>query len=145
LLLGSNVCSVDGLGRIQLSDSFLGFIKTGVVMTQGFERNLLVMTADSFNEIVRQIAAMSQTDPMVRLLSRILLSNAQEVQVSENKEFSIPEHLRKLCNLEQEAVVVGLGDYFEIWSQNAWEIQMNRIQDFDANANRFVSHNLVIH
>jgi MraZ protein len=135
---------VDEMGGIKFPESFLALLKTSVVVTQGFERNLLVLPIDSFTEMVRQISAMSQTDPIVRLLTRVLLGNAQEVKIAASGKIHIPEHLRKLSSLEQEVILVGLGDYFEIWSQTSWEVQLNRMQDFDANANRFTSHNLVI-
>jgi MraZ protein len=135
---------MDEMGRIKFPESFLALLKTSVVVTQGFERNLLVLPVDSFTEMVRQIAAMSQTDPMVRLLTRILIGNAHEVKVAASGKIQIPEYLRKFSNLEQEAIVVGVGDYFEVWSQACWEVQLSRMQDFDANANRFTGHTLVI-
>ena len=144
MFLGKTGCLVDEMGRIKFPESFLSFLETSVVVTQGFERNLLVFPIDSFTEMGRQITMMSQTDPMVRLLARILLGNAQEMKIAANGKIQIPEYLRKFSGLEQEVILVGLGDYFEIWSQAGWEIQLNRIQDFDANANRFTGHNLVI-
>jgi MraZ protein len=144
LFLGRTGCLVDEMGRIKFPEGFLALLKTGVVVTQGFERNLLVLPVDSFAEMVRQIAAMNQTDPMVRLLTRILLGNAHEVKIAANGKMQIPEDLRKFSNLEQEVILIGLGDYFEIWSQAGWEVQLNRMQDFDANASRFTGHTLVI-
>lgn len=144
MFLGRTGCSVDEMGRIKFPESFLAFLKTSVVITQGFERNLLVLPADSFAELVRQIASMSQTDPMVRLLTRVLLGNAQEVKIAASGKIQLPEHLRKFSNLEDEVILVGLGSYFEIWSPAGWEVQLNRMQDFDANANRFTGQALVI-
>jgi MraZ protein len=144
LLLGRTGCSMDEMGCIRLPESFLALFKTGVVITQGFERNLLVLPVDSFAEMVRQITAMSQTDPMVRLLARILIGNAHEVKIMASGKIQIPEYLSRFSDLKQEVILVGLGDYFEIWSQAGWEVQLSRIQDFDANANRFTGHNLAI-
>jgi MraZ protein len=135
---------MDKLGCIRFPESFLALLKTDLVVTQGFERNLLVLPVDSFAEMVRQIASMSQTDPMVRLLTRLLIGSAHEVKVAASGKIQIPEYLRKFSNLEQDVILVGLGDYCEIWSQATWEIQLSRIQDFDANANRFTGHNLTI-
>lgn len=144
MFLGRTGCSVDEMGCIKFPEGFLALLKTGVVITQGFERNLLVLPVDTFAEMVRQITTLSQTDPLVRLLTRILIGNAHEVQITASGKVQIPEHLRKFSNLEQEVILVGLGEYFEIWSQATWEVQLNRIQDFDANANRFIGHNLAI-
>jgi MraZ protein len=135
---------VDEMGRIKFPESYLAYLKASVIITQGFERNLLILPVDLFAELVRQISSLSQTDPVVRLLSRVLIGNAHEVKIAANGKIQIPEDLRKFSNLEQEVIMVGLGDYFEIWSQAGWEVQLNRIQDFDANAHRFTGQNLVI-
>jgi MraZ protein len=144
LFFGRTGCSVDETGCIKFPERFLSFLKTSVVITQGFERNLLVLPIDSFAELIRQVAAMSQTDPTVRLLTRVLLGNAQEVKIVASGKIQIPEQLRKFSNLEQEAILVGLGGYFEIWPKAGWEIQLNRMEDFDTNTNRFAGQNLVI-
>ncbi len=144
MFLGRTGCLVDETGRMKIPESFLPFLKANLVITQGFERNLLALPVGVFEEMLRQIATMSQTDPMVRLLTRLLLGNAQEVKVSASGKIQLPEPLRRFSSLEQEATLVGLGTYFEIWSQAAWEIQLNRIQDFEANASRFASQRLVI-
>jgi MraZ protein len=144
LFLGRTGSSMDEMGRIKLPESFLALLKTSAVVTQGFERNLLVLPVDSFAELVRQIAALSQTDPLVRLLTRILIGNAHEIKIAANGKIQVPEDLRKFSNLEQAVILVGLGDYFEIWSQTGWEVQLNRMQDFEANANRFSVQTLVI-
>jgi MraZ protein len=144
LFLGRSVCPLDEQGSIRFPGNFLSFLKTSVVITQGFERNLLVLSAESFTQMVQQVTAMSQTDPLVRLLTRVLLGNAQEVAVAADGKVRIPEHLRQLLGLEQEAILVGLGDYLEIWPQAGWETQLNRMQDFEANANRFTGQDLVI-
>jgi len=144
LFLGRSSCPLDEQGSIQFPENFLSFLKTSVVITQGFERNLLVLSAESFAQMVQQVAEMSQTDPLVRLLTRLLVGSAQEVSVAADGKIRLPEHLRQLFGPEQEAVLVGLGDYLEIWPQAGWETQLNRMQDFEANANRFTGQNLVI-
>jgi MraZ protein len=144
LFLGRSVCPLDEQGSIRFPENFLSFLKTSVVITQGFERNLLVLSAESFWQIVQQVAEMSQTDPLVRLLTRLLLGNAQEVAVAADGKVRLPDHLRQLFGPEEKAILVGLGDYLEIWPQAGWETQLNRMQDFEANANRFTGQTLVI-
>ena len=42
-----------------------------------------------------------------------------------------------MAGLENEGIVVGVGDYFEIWSPIAWGPQAELIHDVDANNQRF--------
>jgi MraZ protein len=49
----------------------------------------------------------------------------------------VPEFLRQAVDLTSEAIIVGAGQYFEIWSPTNWSKQLEQIQDADANADRF--------
>jgi DNA-binding transcriptional regulator/RsmH inhibitor MraZ len=44
--------------------------------------------------------------------------------------------------LEGEAIVVGQGEYFEIWLPAEWNQQVQNLQDTEANAHRFSAFNL---
>lgn len=51
----------------------------------------------------------------------------------------IPQWLRKDAEIANRAMVVGMGDYFEIWSYERWEEHRQLLQDSEANAQRFAS------
>ena len=46
------------------------------------------------------------------------------------------------ANLESNVVVVGQGDYVEVWSSDLWQQQQIEIQDSKANAQRFAAFNI---
>ena len=54
----------------------------------------------------------------------------------------IPQFLRQVASLDGEAMLVGVGDYFEIWSPQQWEQKISLLNDTDANAQRFVGLDL---
>jgi MraZ protein len=54
----------------------------------------------------------------------------------------IPPFLREAVNLNGNAIIVGVGDFFEIWSAPMWEQQNNQMQDSNTNARRFAALNL---
>jgi DNA-binding transcriptional regulator/RsmH inhibitor MraZ len=41
--------------------------------------------------------------------------------------------------------MVGMGDFFEIWSAEAWSEQEMKLSDSESDPNRFSSLNLVMH
>ncbi|HEX9091994.1 MAG TPA: hypothetical protein VF831_10920, partial [Anaerolineales bacterium] len=51
----------------------------------------------------------------------------------------IPEFLSQTAGLSinQEAVLVGQGNYFEIWSPDEWALQQQALADPEANSERF--------
>ena len=79
------------------------------------------------------------TDPTARLLKRLIFSGADQVSVDKAGRILIPQFLRDATDLNNEAIVVGVGDYFEIWSPDLWAGQMAQIEDAEANAQRFMA------
>lgn len=49
----------------------------------------------------------------------------------------IPAFLRETANLETTAMVVGMGEFFEIWTPERWQDQQNALNDVEANEQRF--------
>jgi MraZ protein len=76
------------------------------------------------------------------LLRRLLLANAYQVEVDRAGRILVPQNLRQFLGLDGEAMVVGQGDYFEIWSPDGWDEQMQAIEDAEANAGRFAALDL---
>jgi MraZ protein len=85
---------------------------------------------------------MNMADPNARLLRRVILSNAYPIDIDKAGRVLVPQQLREFAKLEGEAIVAGQGDYFEVWSPNAWTDQMKQIQDTQANYQRFAALNL---
>ena len=97
----------------------------------------MVMTSAYFQQVYERINAMSITDPAARLLRRLLLSSAYQVEVDRAGRILLPQNLRQFLALNGEAIVVGQGEYFEIWTPTEWSRQMQTLQDAEANAGRF--------
>jgi MraZ protein len=114
----------------------------GAYVTQGFDRNLMVLTNSNFDRILQRVSDMSLTEPNARLLKRLLFSSAGHVEVDKAGRILIPEFLRQLAGLKEEAIVVGAGEFFEIWSPELWQEQVAKLQDADANSQRFSLLNL---
>ena len=106
-------------------------------LTQGFDQNILILTPAMFQEVYAKISGLNITDPLARLLLRMFLSTASYVESGTNETISLPQYLLGYANLESNVVVVGQGDYFEVWSSDLWQEQQVEIQDASANAQRF--------
>ncbi|MCG2784426.1 MAG: division/cell wall cluster transcriptional repressor MraZ [Anaerolineae bacterium] len=142
MFLGQFRHNIDDKGRLTIPAVFRDSVGQGAFISQGFDRNLMVMTADYFQMVYERINAMSITDPAARLLRRLLLSNAYQVEVDKAGRILIPQNLRQFLGLDGEATVVGQGEYFEIWSPAGWGEQMQAIEDAEANARRFAALDL---
>ncbi|RPH56303.1 MAG: division/cell wall cluster transcriptional repressor MraZ [Chloroflexi bacterium] len=137
MFLGQYQHSLDEKGRLTIPAAFRDALGEGAFVSQGFDRNLMVMTAAYFQQVYERINAMSITDPAARLLRRLLLSSAYQVEVDRAGRILLPQNLRQFLALNGEAIVVGQGEYFEIWTPSEWGRQMQTLQDAEANAGRF--------
>jgi len=114
----------------------------GVYLTKGFERNLVAMTPTAFSNISRQISEKSYTDPTARLLKRYIFSNGDHVELDKAGRILIPQFLRDVADLGDDVVVVGVGDFFELWSPEQWSQQADNMADVDANVGRFIDYEI---
>jgi MraZ protein len=132
MFLGQYQHSLDEKGRLTIPAAFRDALGEGAFVSQGFDRNLMVMGAAYFQQVYERI-----TDPAARLLRRLILSSAYQVEVDKAGRILLPQNLRLFLALNGEAMVVGQGEYFEIWTPAEWGRQMQTLQDAEANAQRF--------
>lgn len=142
MFLGQYQHSLDNKGRLTIPARYRELLSEGAYITQGFDRNLMVMTASAFHAISVRVNQESVTDPAARSLRRLFFSRGERVEVDRAGRILIPQFLRDAAGLEGEAVIVGSGDYFEIWSPAIWNEQSAQLEDADANAQRFIDFNI---
>ena len=58
-------------------------------------------------------------EPNHRLLQIKLVGAAAQVELDGNARISIPASHRSTCGLEKKAVLVGMGNKFELWNESA--------------------------
>jgi MraZ protein len=137
MFLGQYQHNLDNKGRLTIPARYRELLEEGAYLTQGFDRNLMVMTVAAFEAFSQRVRGMSITDSKARLLKRLLFSSGERVEVDKAGRILIPQFLRQAADLDGEAVVVGVGDYFEIWSPEHWKEQAVKLQDADTNADLF--------
>jgi MraZ protein len=142
ILLGQYIIPINNQGQLSLPPKISAALHPHAFLTQGFDRNLLLMSSESFERIYSFIKNTSISDPLARLLVRLFLANAVELNIDDSGLIQIPSNLRELIGASDKMVVVGQGDYFEIWSPLSWDEQTKSIGDFQANVSRFAKYNL---
>jgi MraZ protein len=144
MFLGQYEHTIDEKGRLTIPSRFRDLLEDGAYITQGFEQNLMVLTAAAFDRVSARVNRMSLTDPVARQLKRLLFSNAVRVEVDRAGRILVPQFLRTSAQLDGAAIMVGVGDYFEIWSPDRWQEQNSMLQDGEANAQRFAALDLSV-
>lgn len=142
MFLGQYQHTLDNKGRLTIPARYRDLLDDGGYITQGFDRNLMVMTVPAFEALSHRVNSMSITDSRARLLRRFLFSSVERAEVDKAGRILIPQFLRQFASLDSEVVVVGGGDYFEIWSPVHWAEQAMKLSDAETNADLFSIFNI---
>jgi MraZ protein len=142
MFLGQHEHTIDEKGRLIIPARYREPLEAGAFITRGFDNNLIVLTASHFEQIYQRVNQMSMTDPSARSLRRLMFANADRVQFDKTGRILIPQFLRDAAGLNSSVVVVGVGDFFEIWSAEQWAKQSEQLRDAETNAQRFAALNL---
>jgi MraZ protein len=142
MFLGRFEHTIDEKGRMTIPARYREQLEVGAYITLGFDQNLIVLTTSLFEQISLRVKQMSMTDPSARLLRRLIFSSAALVDFDKSGRILIPQFLRDAVSIGTNAVLVGVGDYFEVWSAENWDKQNSQLNDADTNAQRFSTLNL---
>ncbi len=142
MFLGQYRHSLDDKGRLTIPAKFRDELAGGAHLTQGFDHNLRLVTKSAFDEMVTKVSQLSEGDPLTRILARLIFSGASEANPDSVGRILIPQFLREVAGLADDAVIVGVGKSVEIWSPAAWDEQMLLLSDFEANSQRFAALDL---
>jgi MraZ protein len=146
MFLGQFQHNLDDKGRLMIPARYRELLAAGAYITQGFDRCLMVMTDVHFNQVYERINSMNPADNTTRMLRRLILSNAYAVDVDKVGRILVPQNLRDFIGVGSgELVLAGQGDYFEVWTPEEWQLQMDKLQDVEANEQRFATLDLSKH
>jgi MraZ protein len=142
MFLGQFTHNIDTKGRLTIPVRFRAALASGAYVTQGFERNIMVYTTESFQRLAERAKTLSNTNPEARAVRRVIFGGAADVQLDSSGRILIPPFLRLYAQLDGETSIVGAGEYFEIWNATAWQEVLIAVTDPDANAERFTAFDL---
>ncbi len=142
MFMGEFTHAIDDKGRLTIPAKFREELAYGAVITRGYDKYLLLYTADAFKRITARAEALSPTDPAHRALLRLTFSGASEAVPDRQGRILVPPYLREYAGISDECVIVGIGNSIEVWSRDGWNVQLQSLNDPNANADRFSALNL---
>ncbi|KUJ74712.1 division/cell wall cluster transcriptional repressor MraZ [Thiomicrospira sp. XS5] len=123
---GINSINVDAKGRLAIPKRYRESISEAsenqlVATIDLHSPCLLIYTMDEWEVIERKLMSLPNMDPQARLVQRLLLGHASEMEMDGQGRVLLPSLLREHAKLEKEAILLGQGNKFELWSQSAWD------------------------
>jgi MraZ protein len=79
--------------------------------------------------IEERLESMSQVQPEVQAVRRMLVSGAVECPVDGQGRILIPPHLREHAGMERDVTFAGVGARIEIWSKERYEGEIRQARE----------------
>jgi MraZ protein len=137
MFFGKYTLPLSEKSQFTLPPNYRDTVSNTAYVTQGFDRNLFLLSQQAFHAIYSHIRSISISDPLARLLGRLFLGGAADIAIDSLGQIELPLNLCEYAGLSNEIIIVGQGEYLEIWSPVLWQKQIDSLNDFEANAQRF--------
>ncbi|MDQ2701579.1 MAG: division/cell wall cluster transcriptional repressor MraZ [Pseudomonadota bacterium] len=129
---GETAITIDDKGRLAIPTSYRDVVARAcgnrLVLTYSpFDMGCLYLYPQDVWEKVRdQVNALPRTRSVNRQMQFKLVGAAAFVEPDGNGRISIPASQRSACGLDKRAVLLGMGDKFELWSEQAHHAQIRQ-------------------
>jgi MraZ protein len=120
MFLGEYQHLVDQKGRVILPAKFREDLADGLVVTKGLEECLFVYTPAEWAKQEAKINEMPLTSKNARAFKRTFFAGAAKATPDKQGRFVVPQNLRDFATLSKDIVIIGTGDYVEIWDKDKW-------------------------
>ena len=126
---GINTATIDGKGRMAVPARFREAVlldSSGelVVTIDMRERCLLMYPLSQWEVVQDKLERLSNIGPQARLLQRLLIGHATDLNLDAQGRLLVPSILREYGEISKKVVLVGQGNKIEIWSDEHWQAQM---------------------
>jgi MraZ protein len=142
MFMGEFTHAIDDKGRLTIPARFREELAYGAVITRGYDKYLVLYSADAFKRLTARAETLSPTNPEHRALLRLTFSGASEAVPDRQGRILVPPYLRDYAAIDTECVIVGVGHAIEVWSKDGWAQQLQALNDPNINAQRFADLNL---
>ncbi len=121
MFLGEYRHTIDDKGRLTIPAKYRGSLAAGMVVTRGFDRNLMAFSLEGWGELAARVKSLPWGDPSAREFRRRVFSGAVDLVPDRQGRVLLPPYLREFANIDSDVVITGMLDHLEIWNSEAWE------------------------
>jgi MraZ protein len=129
MFLGEYIHTIDSKGRLTIPARFRGELAAGLVVTRGFDQNLMIFPLDGWQDLAERILNRPLGDADVRVFRRRVFSGAVDLAPDRQGRIVVPPYLRDFANITSEVVVAGMYNYVEVWDTNDWQAVRETIEN----------------
>ncbi|HVY66018.1 MAG TPA: division/cell wall cluster transcriptional repressor MraZ [Gammaproteobacteria bacterium] len=124
MLRGATKVTLDAKGRLAIPVRYRERLMTRaeghLVATVDRDCCLLIYPLPDWEEIERKLTRLPALNKQSRLLQRLMLGHATELDMDSHGRILLTRELREFAGLDRQAMLVGQGNKFELWSEERW-------------------------
>lgn len=124
---GLATLNLDSKGRMAIPTRYReGLLRTcegQMVVTVDRDHCLLLYTLPDWEEIERKLVRLPSLNKYARRMQRLLIGHATECELDGNGRILLPPALREFAGLDKSVVLIGQGNKFEVWAEEAWAVR----------------------
>ena len=120
---------LDDRGRIAIPADFRASFGTDGYLMPGADGQLELHSREGYEEIKQTRTDAADQSAEGRSLRRLFFGHSFRVQADRQGRIVIPAELRELRGINGVTFIVGMGDYFEIWSEAAWRAESSQLDE----------------
>jgi len=102
-----------------------------IVLAKGFEACILGYQKEAWEEMSKTELAKPLSEEEARKIRRQLFPGATLLEIDLQGRVVVPQNLLNYAEIKNGAVVLGVGDHFEVWEQKKWQEYLNKIEKKD--------------
>ena len=133
---GATSLNLDAKGRLAVPsrhrDALFSESAGRVVLTAHPHRCLLLYPQPAWEPIQAKLTSLSSFDPKSSGLQRLLVGHAEDLELDSAGRLLVPPVLRNFAGLDKQAMLVGQGSHFELWSMDGWKAQLEKVMAGDS-------------
>jgi MraZ protein len=119
---GNHDHSLDAKNRLTVPAKSRPELAGGVALVKGFERCLQVWPAPDYDRVAKEaLAGLNPLSPQARDLKRHLYGNAVTMELDSAGRINLPPGFLEHAGITKDVVVVGAGEYLELWDRESWQ------------------------
>ncbi len=131
---GINSVNLDAKGRMALPARLREAISERgdanlVVTIDTRERCLLLYPLTEWEVVQARLESLSNMRRNARLVQRLLIGHATDVELDGNGRLLLPAMLRDFAGLSKKLVLLGQGNKIEIWAEDLWQKRLEEWLD----------------
>lgn len=127
MFIGTYYHRLEEQGRISLPKKFREQNQHWVI-TRGLDGGLFLLQAEQFQTEIEKIAKASFHKKKNRDLLRYMTNEASEIEADDNGRVYLPKYLIDFAQLQKEVVVVGSGNYLEVWDRDLYHQYIDKVE-----------------